>query len=353
MKTFINTFLLVCCLVLTSCNSDDTSPSVLKIISIDNQIEAKGGDTTIQIQTTSTSVKATSDVEWCQVKDATSEAIKLFVEPNKQYPGRTAQISITDGTNTQQITLIQDGATLSYNASELIQRSNNQAAQLPVELFGSFPIEANIPEKDKNWLSFEYSKDKKTGTFIVAQNSTGAPRGSLVQIKSGNRILDYQVLQYEPSHFVGNWKGEYLNKDKKYTLPNITISAPDEENKYTISGLYLTNSYNYKVKASYSNNVFLLTSGQLVGNYIAGLEIMDVYFCLIDSTNYPWWDTNYSINLEPVLLTNGSFALLFADNSSIPGTTATGISFAGFTGSPSASTSMGHIRALQNCIIYK
>lgn len=350
MKKVINIFLFVLCFTVISCHDDDTISPSLTIIQTDLNLKAIGGEASIQIQATG-EVKATSDVEWCQVTEVTTETVKLSVQENRDYPGRSAQIIITNGSQTKQATLIQEGAILTYNKAEQIQSTNNQAAVLPIKLSSSFPIQITIPEKNKSWLSFTHSTDGSGGSFIVSANNTGKARGSDVTITSGERTLTYQVLQYGAENFVGSWKGTYVNQGSQYSLPDISISAADENGIYTISGLYKTSVYDYKVQATYQNNMFVIT-GQEVGVYVSSIVPMNVYFCIVDNIGFPLWTADNSIGLIPVFLSDGSFVLAFADNGGVAGEVVSKISFAGFLGDPSLDTFQGHLRLMSNCFFF-
>lgn len=352
MKQVINIFLFVLCFTIISCHDDDTVVSGLTIIKADTNLKAIGGEASIQIQAIG-EIKATSDVEWCQVAEVTTEIVKLSVLENTDYPGRSAQIIITNGNQTEQVTLIQEGAIFIYNKSEQIQSTNNEAAVLPIKLSSSFPIQVLIPEKNKNWLSFNPSADGNGGSFIVSENNTGEARGSDVTITAGKRTLTYQVLQYNAENFVGNWKGTYTNQGYQYSLPEVSISTPDENGIYTISGLYKTSLYDYKIQATYQNNMFNATAGQEVGSNVSSGLPLTVYFCIVDGTGLPVWTADNSIGLIPVLLSDGSFVLAFADNGGVPGGVADKISFAGFLGEPGYSSFQGNIRILGNCFFFR
>lgn len=351
MKKVINIFLFILCVTVISCNDDDNVTPDLSIIYIDTSLKAMGGEASIQIQAIG-EVKATSDVEWCKVTEVTTEIVKLSVQENKDYPGRSAQIIITNGIQTKEVTLIQEGAILIYDKSELLQSTDNKAAVLPIKLSSSFPIQVAIPEKNQSWLSFTPSKDGNGGNFIVGENNTGEARGSDVVITAGERTLTYQIMQYDAENFVGDWKGAYVSQGKPISLPEVSISTPDEQGLYTISGLYKTSTYDYKIQATYQNNMFYVAAGQFVGSNVSSGLPLSVYFCIVDGMGFPLFTADNSIGLIPVLLSDDSFALAFADNGGVPGGVATKISFAGFLGEPSLDSFQGNIRILSNCFFF-
>ena len=351
MKKAINIFLFILCFTVISCHDDDTAIPALSIIKTDTNLKATGGEASVQIQAVG-EVKATTDVEWCKVTEVTTEIVRLSVQENKDYPGRSAQIIITNGDQSREVTLIQEGAILIYNKSEQIQSTDNEAAVLPIKLSSSFPIQVSIPEENKDWLSFSPSADGKGGSFVVSENKTGKARGSDVTVTAGKRTLTYQIMQYDAENFVGDWKGTYVNQGKQYSLPEVSISAQDENGIYTISGLYKTSAYDYKIQATYQNNMFNVAAGQFVGSNVSSGLPLSVYFCIVDGMGLPLFTADNSIGLIPVLLPDGSFVLAFADNGGVPGGVATKISFAGFLGEPSLNSFQGNIRILSNCFFF-
>ena len=349
MKKVINIFLFILCFTVISCHDDDAVIPALSIIKADTNLKATGGEASVQIQAIG-EVKATTDVEWCKVTEVTTEIVRLSVLENKGYPGRSAQIIITNGEHAKQVTLIQEGAIFIYDKYEQVQSTDNKAAVLPIKLSSSFPIQVVIPEKNKNWLSFTPSADG--GNFIVSENNTGRARGSDVTVTAGERTLTYQIMQYDAENFVGDWKGAYVNQGKQYSLPEVSISVPDENGVYTISGLYKNSTYDYKIQATYQNNMFYVTAGQFVGSNVSTGLPLSVYFCIVDDMGLPLFTADNSIGLIPVLLSDGSFVLAFADNGGVPGGVATKISFAGFLGEPSLNSFQGNIRILSNWFFF-
>ena len=130
------------------------------------------------------------------------------------------------------------------------------------------------------------------------------------------------------------------------------VVYPDENGIYTISGLYKTSAYDYKIQATYQNNMFNVVAGQFVGSNVSSGLPLSVYFCIVDGMGLPLFTTDNSIGLIPVLLSDGSFVLAFADNGRVPGGVATKISFAGFLGEPSLNSFQGNIRILSNCFFF-
>ena len=108
MKKVINIILIVCCVLITGCSDDDNVSSALKIIKADVNIKAAGGEASIEFQSASP-VEVVVDAEWCEVTEQTASLIKISVEANADFPGRSALITISDGMEKQVLTLVQEG----------------------------------------------------------------------------------------------------------------------------------------------------------------------------------------------------------------------------------------------------
>ena len=106
MKKVINIILIVCCVLITGCSDDDNVSSALKIIKADVNIKAAGGEASIEFQSASP-VEVVVDAEWCEVTEQTASLIKISVEANADFPGRSALITISDGMEKQVLTLVQ------------------------------------------------------------------------------------------------------------------------------------------------------------------------------------------------------------------------------------------------------
>ena len=110
MKNILNLYLIIFCLFFVAgCSSDDDAATVkLTIIKSDLDMKASGGTGTVEFAATGT-VTATVNADWCQVIEVADHKVSISVDANTGYPGRSAQIVLTDGVSTQQATILQEG----------------------------------------------------------------------------------------------------------------------------------------------------------------------------------------------------------------------------------------------------
>ena len=347
MKKVINIILIVCCVLIAGCSDDDNASSTLKIVKADVNIKAAGGDATIELQSV-LPVEVTVDAEWCKIAEQTTSLVKFSVEANTDFPGRSALITISDGMEKQILTLVQEGAVFIYNESEQVQRVDNEGASLPVEVYGSFPCEVTISEADRSWLSYVPAEDGKGGSFVVAKNTTGAMRGSIVEVTCGERTYSYAIMQYDVVDLLGIYQGQYISllDQQTYGLSNVVISGPDASGVYTIDGL-LEGETGCAIKATYENNMFSIGAGQKLKAYDE-VPTFDIHFGLMNLSARSYWTSEYTVGLVPVFVEGAGIGLSFEDNGGMPNTFA-GLSFSLFRGD----TYYDDYEILLRCLLYR
>lgn len=347
MKKAINIILIVCCVLASGCGDDDQVASALKIVKADVNVKAVGGEASVEFQSV-LPVEVAVDEEWCRVAEQTASVVKLSVEANTGFPGRSAQITLSDGVDTQTLTLVQEGAVFVYDESEQVQRVDNEGASLPVEVYGSFPCEVNIPEADKEWLSYVPAEDGKGGSFIVSENTTGAMRGCVVPVTCGERTFSYAIMQYDAADLLGAYRGQYISllDQQTHGLSNVVISGPDDSGVYTIDGL-LEGETGCAVKATYANNMFSVSAGQKLKPFDRN-PAFDICFGLMNLNARSYWTSNYTVGLVPVFVEGAGMGLSFQDNGGMPNTFAA-MCFSFFMGN----TYYTDYEILLRCLLYR
>ena len=184
MKNILNLYLIIFCLFFVAgCSSDDDAATVkLTIIKSDLDTKASGGTGTVEFAATGT-VTATVNADWCQVIEVADHKVSISVDANTGYPGRSAQIVLTDGVSTQQATILQEGAIWKYNRDATYFTLTDAA----------------------EWLSYEMTSDGFK--FIATENLTGKIRSAIVKVTTGIREIEYALLQYDIDDLLGQWTG--------------------------------------------------------------------------------------------------------------------------------------------------
>lgn len=206
MKNILNLYLIIFCLFFVAgCSLDDDAATVkLTIIKSDLDMKASGGTGTVEFAATGT-VTATVNADWCQVIEVADRKVSISVDANTGYPGRSAQIVLTDGVSTQQATILQEGAIWKYNRDATYFTLTDAAEEVPVEMSSNLPIQVSIPADASQWLSYEMTSDGFK--FIAKENLTGKIRSAIVKVTTGIREIEYALLQYDIDDLLGQWTG--------------------------------------------------------------------------------------------------------------------------------------------------
>lgn len=322
MKKLLNILIFSMCVLATGCNDGDESASILKVIQSDTTFKAAGGEGFIKIESTGT-VTASSDADWCLIKEVTNEIVTIDVKKNFDYPGRYAQIVISNEESIQKVAVTQEGAIIIYNESDLEQATGNEESSLIIKMSGSFPFEVSIPEKAKEWLSYQLVDEGIR--FNFEENNTNEARGTQVQITNGTRTATYVLMQYDAENIIGSWVASFIRNWRGESASGIgpaTIKPAEEDGTYLIS---LPNSsiFPMTLKATYENHGFKIAAAQYQGeteleDEEEGTKVALYLYSGLASTYYSYWSVTQSVNLAPSMA-NGEIVLTLHDNGSVAG----------------------------------
>lgn len=289
----------------TGCNDTEDAGALFNVVTSHTNFQAPGGKGYVQLQTTG-NITAGISADWCVLKEVNSGRVEFEVKENVGYSGRNALLTISNGLEDKTFTINQSGAVFAYEKNEWMLRTSNEAASLPVKLYGSFDCVVDIPQEARSWLSYQQDADGRGGRFIVKENTSGKMRGVNVDVISGDRTTSYQVIQYDIDEMIGTWQGQFTDLQSNYALPDVLIEKL-ADGTYTLSNL-LT-ELPYKLKAKAADNCLTFAAGQHLGLFDEDLYLS---FQLIDSNYYYVKDPTSTITLGPVLLSDGRFILAFA-----------------------------------------
>lgn len=317
MMKILNLYLIIFCLFFVAgCSSDDDAAAVkLTIIKSDLDMKAGGGTGTVEFAATGT-VTATVNADWCQVVEVTDNKVTISVDANTGYPGRSAQIILTDGVSTQQATILQEGAIWKYNRDATYCILTDAGGEASVEMSSNLPIEVNIPAEAAQWLSYELTND---GFKLIAkENTTGKIRKASVKVVTGVREAEYALLQYDGDDLVGEWTGAAQVVSAYFQISGVVglekntkiVKRPDG-NGYQIQ-LVLNNflGTTLALNAIYQDSELVVVTPQMQNYAIYDDDGNILYGSMIgkDSTHLY---LQAGISLAPVLLDGGQIALAY------------------------------------------
>lgn len=319
MKKLLTIFILTLCVLITGCDNDGSSESLLlKVIQSDVTFEAAGGEGFIQIESTG-DVTAISNAGWCTIKESTNHKITFKVDENYDYPGRSTQIIIRNESGAQKVTVTQQGAIIIYDEKDLERAVGNEKTSMTLALNASFPFKIGIPEHAKSWLSYEAVDGGIRFNFEA--NNTNAPRGAEVQIMNGQRNATFRMLQYNANDLLGGWVASF---NRYWQGNSISGKGPvtiieEKEGSYIIT-LPTSSLFPMTLRASYEDNGFKIASQQyqgetIVSNEETGTETPLYIYAGLASYNYTYWFPEQSVSLAPSMV-DGEIVLTLHDNGS-------------------------------------
>lgn len=317
MKKILNIyFIMFCTIFAAGCSSDDDDSSVkLTIVNTDLEIEANGGVGTVEYLAIGT-VTATVNVDWCQVTEVSGTKVTVSVDANTGYPGRSAQLLLTDGTTTQQVTILQEGAIWKYNKNATYLNLTDAGGEASVEMSSNLPIEVNIPAEAAPWLSYEMTND---GFKLIAkENTTGKIRKASVKVVTGVREAEYALLQYDGDDFVGEWAGAAQVVSTYFQISGVVgleentkiVKRPDG-NGYQIQ--LVLNKFlgtTLALNAIYQDGELIVITPQMQ-NYGIYDDDGNVLYGSIIAKDTSGLYLQAGISLAPVLLEGGQIALAY------------------------------------------
>lgn len=193
-KAYLFLLTVACPLVYTGCSDDDdTTAAVFEIVSSDIGFDAAGGTGSIVLRTSETAVDAISDKSWLTVTDATSSAVSYSVAENADALQRSAKITISAGTMSRVVTILQNGALFDISTQSVeLDPTGQSPYRIEYDTSMASVPEVMIPQEAAQWLSATVENGKISLT--AGLNYTGA-RSAVITITQGWKPVEITVTQ--------------------------------------------------------------------------------------------------------------------------------------------------------------
>lgn len=213
MKKILNILTLCCCIFWAACSDDDNpASSGIQVVSTsDIDFTAAGGEGTIVVNAAG-AVSATSDKEWCTVT-VEGTTVHVVAAASTEMTSRSALITISSGTESAQVPVIQQGQIVVVNEYNLYHAFKYEGGSLtyPFKTNSTYTIE--YPEEAKSWLTCEVDEAKNLIIFTVARNEDHTPRGAEVKITVGTKetVLGISQIEVQEAQLAGTWNCSYVS----------------------------------------------------------------------------------------------------------------------------------------------
>lgn len=258
-------------LVVAACSEEDNdhlipTPKFEITQSTNIDLSAKGGEATVEFISEGAEIKASVDADWCRIKETTNNKVTVTVDVNPEYPSRTAAIILSDGQTSRKVAVLQQGAVWIYDQNETRLFVRDIAGDVFVETSGTFPVELDIPEATKQWITGELTD---TGfKLTVQENTTDSRRTASFKAKMNNREVEYTVIQCSVADYVGAWSGktqvigEDFDISGLFSLAGTTIEKSRTEGEYliTVPLEMLGDGITMELTAVYDKGKFVVTT---------------------------------------------------------------------------------------------
>ncbi|NDV65745.1 BACON domain-containing protein [Bacteroides sp. 224] len=259
MKRIFNLSIMI--LVAISCircsSDDDPLTGSLKIIESDVTFNAEMAKGSIIIESIH-AIEAKSNKDWCTVSTS-GNVVHVDVTTNIAYEGRNALITVSNGYESINIPVTQQGAVLMIDNYEAINFSVYNGGETIIKYKSNLPVTI---ETEDEWINYKVIDDN---SISITVESTTKPRKGMITLVNDNKSVDVEVKQLGTfQDLVGSWQLFYYDMKGKLSVANVTLVGNKDGESFTLVGIP---PYNAKAMVSFEEKSSTLTinAGQYLG----------------------------------------------------------------------------------------
>lgn len=279
--------------VVVSCSDDDEVGSeylAAKQISVArstvSDMPAEGGEGIVEIQS-SRDVSVSSNSAWCSFS-MDNGVIKVIVEPNTGLEGRTAILTITDGSETMTVPVLQRGMIFEVSGEKSITLAGHIDEKVIRTVSHTYPVSVSATE---DWIDAAVDGDELT-ISIAKGNGQEPVRKGVVKVSSCGYEDQIEITQYD---FTGAYNlSGYDAKGQPISYSGNIIGGE------TVDRLYFCPSDFAGVQIPMNFSLESLYLSFSAGSYCQRYGRFYVYSSLVDVKTVP--DPNHPENKGAVAL---------------------------------------------------
>lgn len=255
----------------TSCSDDSTAWSdptaeTLKIISHDTSFPPVATQGSVIVDADGPVVVAVDGGDWLTTT-VEGNTVYINATQNNSLEGRTATLTISSGTRTAGISVIQSGAYFEIDGLTLI-RSNDSSHTFKYKVKSNLPIEFSSSD---DFITVNYDDMKSELSVSVTRNRTGHLRQGSVNYKFGDNEGSIPVKQCD---FYKDLEGDYMfvftdSQDNRQYYYN-SVLTEEEEGQFRIN----IEDLGISIPVRYDDQNFSL---RICGGQFCGYENRDHY----------------------------------------------------------------------------
>lgn len=294
--------LVICCAVVSvSCDDDVENPyshvSSISIVSSDLSFDAQADRGVVKFSAPGT-VTARTTADWCTAS-VEGDSVVVNVEQNKTINGRSAQLILSCGNDTQELSIIQLGIVVQLGATGIAVETD-EATTVKYSLTSNVVLSV---AETSDWISANLVGDSLE--VSVTENATGAPRIGYVKVASGEFSDSLKVVQSDfEKDVAGTYRLYYKMANGTQRSANVTVSS--EGLRYMTLNIPMTyDPYTAK---------FTIQSGQYVGRSESNDYVYIMFGTEKDKDGMSYWSSYsdaYYISAPIEVASDGSVAATF------------------------------------------
>ncbi len=193
MKKILLLFAAICTLGFVGCTDDDTDYAAsLEVVEATTGFAAASGSGTITIQTTATNISVTSDVTWLTIDKVTSTQIDFSVAPNEKALQRAGEITITAGTVSRSVGIVQMGTLFSFSDTNISIDPTGAEPTLLEFATNSDVVPTVEVEEGATWLTATVEDGK---IKLQGEANVDGDRQATVTVTSGWKPVELTISQ--------------------------------------------------------------------------------------------------------------------------------------------------------------
>lgn len=212
MKKIFSIITLCLCTLLVACSDEEAVTSSLQVVATDGiDFSAASGEGTITVSATE-AVTAASNKEWCTTT-VEGNVVHVAVTTSSEVSSRIAVVTISAGTNSVDVPVIQAGAVTIVDDYNLYYCCGYDGGEFDFSFKTNSSYSVEVPEEAAGWLTYTYDTENNVLKFNVAASTDKTPRGAEVKLSAGAKELVLSLSQIEVSLDLigGYWNMSYIS----------------------------------------------------------------------------------------------------------------------------------------------
>lgn len=272
----------------SSCDNKNEDKPVIpfEVVSADQAFESRGGTGTIVLSNIAGEVTATPENTWCTIDAIDGGTISFSVESMVLTSSRTTVIEVSDGKNSEELTITQDGLVFTLEETKSISGISFIGETVKFlytrnnSILEARPDAPEAPEELPDWIKFTHEQD---GLKMEFDPNEGGARSFefALSLYNGDKLYKAKVSTVTVTQLgllsVDNIAGKWQINYTTYPSMHNTVYASYISDKVKVSTIVAT-------AKQVSEEIELKADPEDANRFIAKLSDYDIAFVLDPET---------------------------------------------------------------------